>query len=178
MILKVQKNQYFSSFEGDFEVSKNIKMNYFNGEGYEQLYPSTISSLVSINMSYGNNLDEILNNIGQKAEIGESKLSPELIGEYFLSVNQIVATFTTDGNIPVYIMYSDIASAPINAVSLSGTVYGGFTGIGMTMLLMNSGYFMCQHKDRNTAEIPAGTIYFRTYYDPGATLSVYGLRFK
>ena len=160
-------------------MSKNIEMNYFNGEGYEQLYPSTISSLVSINMSYGNNLDEILNNIGQKAETGESKLSPELIGEYFLSVNQIVATFTTDGNIPVYIMYSDIASAPINAVSLSGTVYGGFTGIGMTMLLMNTGYFMCQHdRQRNTAEIPAGTVYFRTYYDPGATLSVYGLRFK
>ena len=59
MILKVQKNQYFSNFEGDFKVSQNIEMNYFNGNEYEVLYPTvsltnTVNSLSATNVSYSN----------------------------------------------------------------------------------------------------------------------------
>ena len=59
MIIKIQKNQYFSSFEGDFKVSKNIEMNYFNGNEYEVLYPTvsltnTVNSLSATNVSYSN----------------------------------------------------------------------------------------------------------------------------
>ena len=52
MISKIQKNQYFSSFEGDFKVSRNIEMNYLNGSGYEQLYPRTNMSNISDWNSY------------------------------------------------------------------------------------------------------------------------------
>lgn len=59
MIIKIQKNQYFSSFEGDFKVSQNIEMNYFNGNEYEVLYPTvsltnTVNSLSASNVSYSN----------------------------------------------------------------------------------------------------------------------------
>ena len=77
MISKIQKNQYFSSFEGDFKVSRNIEMNYFNGSGYEQLYPRTNMSNISDWNSYvysksqvdntvsgiNNSIEDINNNI-------------------------------------------------------------------------------------------------------------------
>ena len=49
----------FSSFEGDFKVSQNIEMNYFNGNEYEVLYPTvsltnTVNSLSATNVSYSN----------------------------------------------------------------------------------------------------------------------------
>ena len=45
----------------------NIEMNYYNGNTYEPLYPSTTGTQVSCTGSYGNNVQTAITNIGSTA---------------------------------------------------------------------------------------------------------------
>ena len=156
-------------------MSKNIEMNYKIDSGYEVIYPSTQSSNIIIQTEYGNNLEDIINNIGKKADTANSKFSPELIGTYVIRDTQS-ATFSITVGYPLYFLYADINQSTL----VGGNTTMSFTGSGGTFLLNvgDSSYTLLTTRyNFNATTINTTTVTLSTYYAGNINVSVYGLRF-